>query len=155
MSFKINGLSAFQFRSFVGKSDVDLARLGVQRYVADCDDGYPCRVSLEDAKTGETVYLVNYKHHTPDTPYRASGPIFIRESATETYSAIDELPEQLTKRILSLRGYDKSGNMRHADVVDGQHGGDMIKQFFADDDIAYVQIHNARYGCFMAQAERA
>ena len=46
--------------------------------VADDKPGYPCRASLVDAEVGERVLLLQFVHHDVDSPYRASGPIFIR-----------------------------------------------------------------------------
>lgn len=38
-------------------SDAERERLGAQRVTADCTPGYPCRVSLAEAKIGETLIL--------------------------------------------------------------------------------------------------
>ena len=154
MSFKINGLPASMYRDCFSKSDRELAEHGMKKYVADSDSGFPCRVSLLDAKKGETLILVHHEHHAVDSPYRASGPIFVRESAHEDYSAVDEIPEQLLSRMLSLRGYDANGFMRTADVVDGQQCKSRLDQFLENPDIEYVHVHNARQGCFMCQVDR-
>lgn len=154
MPFKINGLPASLYRDCFSKSDQELAELGMKKYVADSDSGYPCRVSLQDAKKGETLILVNHEHHAVDSPYRGSGPIFVRESATENDSAVGEIPKQLSSRMLSLRGYDKNGFMRTADVVDGQNCKSLLNQFLEDPEVEYVHVHNARRGCFMCKVER-
>ena len=79
MSFKI---SALPLEPFAPLFDLDAAQLGARgakRYIADRRPGYPCRVSLADAEPGERVILVPFTHHDAHSPYRASGPIFIRE----------------------------------------------------------------------------
>ncbi len=154
MSFKINGLPASLYRDCFSKSDQELAGLGMKKYVADSDTGFPCRVSLLDAKKGETLILVHHEHHAVDSPYRASGPIFVRESATESFSAVNEIPEQLFSRMLSVRGYDAKGFMRAADVVDGRDCKSFLLQFLENRDIEYVHVHNARQGCFMCHVSR-
>src|SRR3712207_8722867 len=43
-------------------SDSELRRRGAVRVEADRAPGFPCRVSLEDARPGETLVLVHYEH---------------------------------------------------------------------------------------------
>ena len=61
MAYKITGLEPSQFSYLIGLSDDHLARHNAARVKADKDRGFPCRVSLEDARAGETLILV---HHT-------------------------------------------------------------------------------------------
>ena len=51
--------------------------------------GYPCRISLQDAEVGEEVLLLTFRHQAVASPYAASGPIYIRRSATQSFDAVN------------------------------------------------------------------
>ena len=57
--------------------DLRACRL-VQRQLADSASGYPCRISREDARPDETVFLLNDTHQAAAMPFRASHDIFER-----------------------------------------------------------------------------
>ena len=120
-----------------------------------CWSGYPCRVSLIDAEPGETVLLVSFTHHDVTSSYRASGPIFVRANAQTAKPAINEIPEMLRFRLLSIRAYDEEAMMVGSDVVNGSELEEHISRFFADPRIKYLHLHNARPGCFNCRVERA
>jgi hypothetical protein len=103
MSFKISGLKREQFQHLFELNDDQLAEFGAKRYVADVKPGFPCRVRLSDANPGERVILLPFKHQPGKTPYQAAGPIFVREAAQIYDPAVDEVPEILHHRLLSLR----------------------------------------------------
>ena len=154
MSFRFKGLHSEQFSDLVGLSDAALEARGFRRMVADSKPGFPCRVSLEDADPGERVLLINYEHQPAHSPYRATGPIFVRENAM---GASDEhaVPSALRCRLLSLRAYDADGMIVEADVVDGRAVETLLTRLLARPDTAYVHIHYAKRGCFAARVERA
>jgi hypothetical protein len=155
MSFRITGLDGTQFEHLFGMSDGELARHRAERYVADEKPGFPCRVSLEDAEPGESLLLVPYRHHDVATAYAGEGPIFVRERRLARAELIDEIPGQLTARLISLRAYDRRGMMIDADAVDGATLRPLIERFLADDRASYLHAHFARRGCYAAQIERA
>lgn len=110
--------------------------------------GFPCRITLEDAEMGEEVFLINYDHHPVNSPYKASGPVFIRKNkATKAYP-INVIPKMFLHRLLSLRAYDENGMMIEADVFEGHILRDKIEDFFNNEKIDYLHIHNAKPGCF-------
>ena len=152
MSFRISGLPAASFQLLFAMSDAQLARHGALRRVAD-SGGYPCRISLTDAAVGDVVILVNYLHQPADTPYRACHAIYVREDE-QTFDAIDEVPAQLRRRMLSVRGFDTAGMMTKADLVDGADLAAMIGTFFADPGTRYLHLHFAKPGCYAAWVER-
>jgi Protein of unknown function (DUF1203) len=82
MDFRITGLPLEPFIPFFAMSDEELLCYGARRVVAKAEDAplmQPCRVSLRDSEPGEVSILLNYAHHVAATsPYRASGPIFVR-----------------------------------------------------------------------------
>lgn len=155
MDFRISGLDADRFSHLFGMDDQQLARHGVQRMVADEFPGYPCRVSLEDAQPGETVLLLNYEHLPVDSPYRSRHAIFVREWAREARPGVNEVPEAIASRLLSVRSFDDGGTMLDADVAEGAALKELIAQLFQDESASYLHIHNARRGCYSARVDRA
>ncbi|TWI69272.1 uncharacterized protein DUF1203 [Pseudoduganella lurida] len=154
MHFRLSGLSPHQFESFFGMSDAALAQLGVRRQVVDRSPGFPDRVTLQDVAVGQTVLLLNYVHQPAATPYRASHAIFVQEGAARRFEAIDEVPESLRIRLLSVRAYDTEGMLRDGDVVDGRHIESVITRMFQDAGIAYLHVHHARHGCYACRVDR-
>jgi hypothetical protein len=155
MSFRIAGLSPEPFLPLYGQPDTVLAAHGAIRYVADAVPGFPDRVELRDATPGETLLLVNYEHQPADTPYRASHAIFVREGATQPVDYVDEVPEMLRRRPISLRVFDARHMMVDADLFDGTDLERGIERFFGDARVAYLHAHLAKRGCFAARVERA
>src|SRR5256885_6173964 len=106
MGFQISPLQRERFDRLFDMSEEALAGLGAMQYVADRKPGFPCRVSLRDAEPGERVILVPFEHQDAASPYRASGPIFVREGAADARVPPDAVPDVLRTRLLSVRAYD-------------------------------------------------
>jgi hypothetical protein len=155
MSFHIQALPADTFASLFALDDDALRARDIRRVVADASGGYPCRVSLQDAVEGERLLLLPYDHHRVSTPYRASGPVYVREAATQALPLIDAVPELLRRRVLSLRAYDAQGMMVWADVLPGTDLEQGIARLFAIERTAYIHIHYAQPGCYACRVERA
>lgn len=154
-AFQCTGLSIAPFRHLIGATDATLARAGARRVTAT-DDMFPCRVTLDHAKIGETLLLLNHVHLDDlASPYRAMGPIFVRESVTDPFHAPGVVPTPLSVRLLSLRAYDRHNMMIDADVVDGQDAEREIARLFAQDETAFIHAHYARRGCFACRIDRA
>lgn len=155
MAFRITGLSPEPFRHLFGLPDAELAARGVQRWTAEAGSRLPDRVELRDAAPGETLLLLNHEHQPADTPYRARHAIFVREGTTDAYDRVDEVPDALRTRVLSLRAFDAAHLMVDAALVDGREAGAAIARLFADPAVAYLQAHYATRGCYAARIERA
>lgn len=155
MDYRITGLDPREFVHLVPLDDAALARQRAVRRVCDSRPGFPCRVSLEDARPGERVLLVNYEHLPVDSPYRASHAIYVRERATQPFDAVNELPEALATRLLSLRAIDAQGHIVDADIAEGNAIEPLIRRLLGNDQVAYVHAHFARRGCFAARIDRA
>ncbi len=153
--FQIHPLPRATFQHLFSANNDQLHAQHAERVVADSPTAFPCRVSMQDASAGETLLLLEYQYHAVEAPYRASGPIFIRENASVANFAPGEVPELLRKRFLSVRGYDKAGYMRDAAVTEGHELPAAIERLFANDRIAYLHLHNAMTGCYLAAANRA
>lgn len=155
MSFQIRGLEAEPFAPLFQLSDAALGAMGAKRVHADEADAYPCRVSLTRVAVGEELLLLNHAHQTtPTSPYRAAGPIFVSRSArTGTYRG--ELAPMLRDRLLSLRAYDGNAFIVDAEVAEGAEVLRVIERFFTEPEVAHIDAHFARRGCFAARIERA
>ena len=158
MDFRISGLPVEPFLPFFGMTDNELLAHGARRVIATSDmlpTLPPCRVSLRDAEPGETSILLHYSHHmSPASPYRASGPIYVREGVRETASLINHVPEQQRIRLLSVRAYNETGIMVDADVTEGSELETMIERLLRRDDVAFLHAHNARRGCYSCRIDR-
>ena len=65
------------------------------------------------------------------------------------------MPDQLRRRILSLRAFDESGMIVGAELVDGKALEGAVEQLLADRKAAYLHAHFAKFGCYAARIERA
>lgn len=153
-TFRISALPSALFEPLFALSDAELATRDARRVVADSHPGYPCRVSLVDAEPGEELLLLHHLHHDVHSPYRAAGPIYVREHAVTATPAPGEVPEQVRTRLLSLRAYDAEGMLRVADVAEGRELEAVVATMFADPDVAYLHAHNARPGCYSCRIDR-
>ena len=155
MDFQISALPRARFDAVLGLDDEALARLGARRYVADKKPGFPCRVSLQDAEHGERVILLPFQHQHCGSPYQASGPIFIREAATDAVVSPSVVPELLRTRLLSVRAYDAADMLIDAEVVDGVDVERAIERSLGDGRASYLHVHFARPGCYACRIDRA
>jgi hypothetical protein len=154
MSFRITGLDPAPFRRFYGLSDEELHGVGVSRMIADSKPGFPDRIELRDAEVGEALLLLNYLHQPADTPYKASHAIFVREWAETPYRAMNETPEVLWIRPISLRAFDEKGDMIDADLSGGGDLKPAIERLFANPAAQYIHAHYAKRGCYAARIDR-
>jgi len=155
MSFRITGLPAERFAHLFALSDDELKAQGAVRRIADARaPGYPCRVSLTDSTPGDELILVNYEHHAVSSPYRMRFAIFVREGE-ETYDRVDEVPEQLRRRMLAVRAFDDNAMMLGFELVDGRDLETVIERLLRLPQAAYLHIHFAAPGCYAARVDRA
>ena len=155
MSFQILGLPAQPFAPLFDLDAEGLAAIGARRMIAEAPNSAPCRVSLRDAEPGEELILFNHAHLPKlETPYRASGPIFVRVGAEPAPPRRGEIPKVLDWRLLSARAYDAEGMMLDADVFEGADLAGRLTAWFANAAVDEVHIHSARRGCYLARAVR-
>ncbi|MCU0818529.1 MAG: DUF1203 domain-containing protein [Beijerinckiaceae bacterium] len=138
-------------------SDDELFDRGMRRVIASPVPGinYPCRVSLDFPQGGEELLLVNHRHLDRDTtPYRAEGPVFVRRLA-QAYARLDEFPPIILQREMAVRAYDAEGMMIEADLAAKEELKVLTRVWLARADVAHVDFHSARRGCFFARVRRA
>ncbi|WP_380874776.1 hypothetical protein ACFB49_01270 [Sphingomonas sp. DBB INV C78] len=155
MSFRIRGLDPTPFQHLYGQSDADLALQGARRMIVDAAPGFPDRIELRDGQPGEAMLLLNFVHQPAPTAYRASHAIFIREGATAAAHFLDQIPEVMAIRPISLRAFDGADDMIDADLVAGEDLAAAIDAFFDNPNVNYLHAHYAKRGCFAARIDRA
>jgi len=154
MTYRISGLDPAPFVPLWAMDAHALAARGARRVISAADRGFPCRVSLEDARTGDPLMLVNHVHHDVAGPYRSAFAIFVREGAEQAIYE-DRCPPCFAGRTLSLRGFDGDGALAEARLAGPGEADAAIRALLAVPEIAYINAHNAAAGCFAARIERA
>jgi hypothetical protein len=154
MAFRLEGIDPAFSEPLFALPDDELRQLGAMRCVADSDRGFPCRASLQDARTGEELLLLPYAHQPAASPYRATGPIFIRRGATRAVLPPGVVPPYVSRRLMSLRAYDAGHMMVDAEVCEGAGVAAELARMFDHPSVDYIHLHNARRGCFSCVALR-
>lgn len=153
MTYRIEGLRPQDFKHLFGRPEDELKAMGVVRVIAD-GPGYPCRITLQDARPGEALLLLNHVSLDTDTPYRSAHAIYVREGAEEAASYVDEPAPVMATRTLSLRGFDSAGMLRDARLASPGVADEQIRTLFDNPDVAVIHAHNAAAGCFSARVVR-
>jgi hypothetical protein len=153
MTYRIAGLSTEPFTSLFALDDSALAARNARRVTASASRGFPCRVSLEDAREGDELILLNYTSHDVATPYRSTYAIYVRADVKPA-EFIDTTPPVFEGRPLGLRGFDAGGNLHDARLALPGEADEKIRELLANPAIAYIDAHNAAHGCFSARVER-
>jgi Protein of unknown function (DUF1203) len=154
MDFRIQGLSPAPFLPLYGLSDDELANHNAKRYVANITPGFPDRIELRDAEPGERLILVNHVHQPAETPYHASHAVFVLEGSEKTYDAVNEVPEVLRRRMLSIRAFDTNHWLVEGDLCDGRALEATVQRLLVKPEVAYLQAHYAKPGCYAARIQR-
>lgn len=153
MTYRITGLSPEPFAPLFALDDAALAARSARRVIASASRGFPCRVSLEDAREGDELILLHHTSHDVETPYRSAYAIYVRAGA-EPAEYTDTTPPVFEGRPLGLRGFDAEGNLRDARLALPGEADARIRDLLANPAIAYIDAHNAAHGCFSARIER-
>lgn len=154
MKYQVSGLKSDPFIHLYGQSDTYLKQHGVIRVKVDKDLGYPDRISLCDIPAGNNALLLNHIYQAAKTPYFGCHAIFVWEGHTGQGLYINELPQVMTSRLLSLRAFDEDHLLVRADVCEGSDAERIIYAFFNDPAVSYIQVHHAKRGCYSCHIER-
>jgi len=155
MSFRLSGLPIEPFRPLFALPDHELLLKGAERRTTQPGNDYPCRVTLEVARPGEPVLLLSYPVQPEGSPYQGVSPIFVREAAETQYVGYDEIPEQIAPRLMSVRAFNTRHYIVAADVTPGAQLGELAETFFQNNDVSYLHVHHARWGCYVGRIDRA
>jgi len=154
-SFQLVGLPFEPFSPLFALSDAELLARNVRRVFATTKPGYPCRVSLADAEIGDELLLLPFEHQPASSPYKSSGPIFVRKATLQAHVEPGVVPDYVRTRLISVRAYDTEHLMSDALVCAGSDAAAAIQKMFGRDDVAYIHLHNANRGCFSCAVNRA
>jgi hypothetical protein len=153
--FQLRGLDPAIFAPLFRFGDADLAARGARRVIATAAPGFPCRISLADAEVGDELLLLPFEHQPAASPYRALGPIYVRRDARPPGLAPGEVPDYVSRRLISARAYDAGHCMVAASVTPGAAVTAELERLFDDDQVAYLHLHHAARGCFLGRVDRA
>ncbi len=153
INFKISSIANTYNQLFELTSE-ELAEKNMVKMLVNANPGFPCRVSLEDAEIGEEVLLLPFEYHKTTSPYKASGPVFIRKNAVKADLAVNEIPKMLFQRQQTLRVYDTNGMMIAAKSPSTDAVRKEIETLFKNPKASYIQIHNTNPGCYNCMAHR-
>lgn len=153
-NFQFQSLDKDLFSTYFQMTSAQLKSIGAYVFESDECPSYPCRVSLTDAKVGESVLAINFEHLDADSPYRSSGPIFVRANAETKKPMLNEIPTMLRHRLLSVRGYNAGNLMIEADTVAGEGLENILTRQFANELVHFIHVHNAGPGCFNCSVVR-
>jgi hypothetical protein len=119
--------------------------------------GFPCRACLRLGRPGEEMLLASWDLPLPRGIYWTPSPVFLHAQDCGGAPVEDALPETVTENaIVSLRHYDAAGMCLYdlGVVVPGDGAEAALRPRLDDPRVAYVNIHTARPGCWLARVER-
>ena len=130
----------------------------LRRVVAEPHKGFPCRHCLRLAESGETMLLGSYALPQPRGIYWTPSPIFLHADACPHFAADDTLaPTVAANPLVSVRAYDAEDfclyDLGH--VCAGAEVEGPLRRALADPRTAFVNIHTAKPGCWLARVECA
>ena len=127
----------------------------VETVIADASPGYPCRLSLQDARVNEEMYLFSHSPFSSANAYRETGPVFIRRDAIPASLEVNELPETAMARRIVVRAYNGAGRMLAATPAETTEISATIQDFLDDEAVEVVHLRATVSGCFLCEARRA
>ncbi len=152
--FQVSPLPVSRFAHLFGRTDDELAALGVVPRTAVDGSRMPCRLSLRDALPGERTLLLNFTHLDVDTPYRSSYAIYVIDGAAEAHPAPGELPPVFQGRPLAVRAFSQDGMLLDAGLAMGEAVREPVVRLLDRPEVAWLHVHNAMHGCYAARIDR-
>lgn len=155
MSFRISALPDAAFAALFALDDALLAERDIRRLRVQQPHSTPCRVGLVDAEVGDEVLLLPFEHHAAATPYRSSGPIYVRRDSRQAELAPGAVPGLLRRRLLGLRAYRADGWLLGGDVLPGEQIESALEDWLQRPEVAFLHLHYARTGCYACRVDPA
>ncbi|WP_237217036.1 DUF1203 domain-containing protein [Falsiroseomonas oryziterrae] len=126
--------------------------------VADGPGSAPCRHCLRYAEPGEAMLLGSFDLPRPHGIYWTPSPVFLHAHDCPRFEAEGVVAPTATgpDTIVSVRSYDAAGMCLYdlGQVCRGPEVEAPLLRALADARTAFVNIHTARPGCWLATAER-
>lgn len=120
---------------------------------ADRAFAFPCRICLRDAEVGEELLLVTYLPFTGNGPYTSANAVFVHAERCVSFERTPEIPDQLRRRLLSVRVYDCDEMMLDAHVFEGTELAEKAAGLLARPGARFLNVYFARPGCFAVRIE--
>jgi hypothetical protein len=155
MAYIISGLDGNVFAHLFGKDEHYLAAHRAVRVRAETASRYPDRIALRDVPEGENAILINHVYQSAESPYFGTHAIYIHEGAITPGLYVDQIPDYLATRLLSLRAFNDQHRIMTADVTPGHEAERLILQLLDRPDTRYIHAHSARFGCYLCLIERS
>ena len=145
----IDTATATRFR----QTGVDDAGQPVIRRVAK--GGEPCRHCLRGAQEGDGLLLLSWHLPRPRSVYWTPSPIFLHAEDCPAWDEADMIPPIVRNSLISVRAYDDEGMCLYdlGRVSEGQEADGPLANALGDPRTAFVNIHTAKPGCLLCQAE--
>ena len=122
---------------------------------SDDDAPYPVRCCLHDASAEEGVLLLSMRPPGADSPYMATGPVYVHRERCAGYHPQSDIPDLLRGRLLSLRGYTAEHMITGTTVVSGDVVEGAAEELLARPGTAYLFAHFAGPGCYACRMDPA
>ncbi|WP_323845773.1 DUF1203 domain-containing protein [Microbulbifer magnicolonia] len=123
------------------------------------EGGEPCRDVLRRARPGEPIILSSYCPFTRPGPYREYGAVFVlagRQQATgeplRPTGTVDSYLRQTAPVV--LRAYSADEDIVAAKLVEPGVLAVEAAEYFARDDVDFVLLRFAVYGCYALRLDR-
>jgi hypothetical protein len=146
---------ADRFR-WTGRDDAGdkLRRVAVHRVPGGAT--YPCRHCLSPVADGRDALLGSYRLERPRGAYWTPSPVFVCADFCRRFDGAGGLPPFMRHVLLAVRAYDALDQMIYplSDVAPGAEAEALIERDLADLRTRYLNLHTARYGCFLCRVER-
>lgn len=89
-------------------------------------------------------------------PVQTAGTYFVHSiPQCAPYEPDGLLPEQLRRRLMSVRCFDSAHCLVSADVVQGDELMRVSAKMMENEKAEYIHVHYARPGCFAVRIDRA
>ncbi|MEO9468510.1 DUF1203 domain-containing protein [Parasphingorhabdus sp.] len=149
MTYQITGLNPVEMFHDKNESEISVVRV-----TATSKPGFPCRVSLVDAEEGEELIVFHHVSHDVSSPYRSAYAIYARTAAVTAAQYTDRVPPVFEGRPLGLRAFGADVMLKTAGLAMPDEADKTIRHLLELDEVAYIDVHNAAHGCFVARVER-
>ena len=154
MHYTISPLERAEFAPLFAMDDAELAKRGAVRMTATADHGFPCRISLTDAKKGDELILLHHVSHDVATPYRSAYAIFVNQNADQADNLTDTIPPVFKGRPIAFRGYGEDGTLKDVRLALADDHDAKIRDLLDNPQVGYIHAHNAAHGCYSARIDR-
>jgi len=122
--------------------------------------GEPLRDTFKCAVAGEEILLASYSPQQQQSPYKEFGPIFVSKVCKQIQNfdlsvlLTDHTKDAYLGSQFVIKAYKNDEHIVIADIVTKATAINRITEYFKLDDIAYVQLRFAAFGCYAAKVTR-